>query len=254
MRTDPQTRARAASPAAVPAGTAVYAIGDIHGRADLLADLLARIAADPGRGAAVRRLIVYLGDYVDRGADSRGVIDLALDGVPDGFEAVHLLGNHERLLLDFLADTVHGPIWFANGGAATLRSYGVEVDDEFYPLGRQWYEIQAAFRGQLPARHLAFLKRMPLTHVEGDYFFVHAGVRPGVPLDEQREEELIWIRGLFLNSAADHGRIVVHGHTIADAPEFRPNRIGIDTGAYASGRLTCLALEGTKQRIIATGS
>src|SRR5882757_557679 len=122
MKVDPATEAALAR-RAVPAGTAVYAIGDIHGRADLLAELHTRIAADPERGDADRRVIVYLGDYVDRGADSAGVIDMVLDSVPDGFKAVHLLGNHERLMLDFWADTMHGPVWLSNGGDATLRSY-----------------------------------------------------------------------------------------------------------------------------------
>jgi serine/threonine protein phosphatase 1 len=253
MKVDPVTEAALAQ-RAVPEGTAVYAIGDIHGRADLLAELHRRIVEDPERGDVNRRVIVYLGDYVDRGKDSAGVIDLVIAGVPDGFEAVHLLGNHERLMLDFWADTMHGPVWLSNGGDATLRSYGIELGEGVLPRGPKLVELQTALRRALPARDLAFLEGLRLSHIEGDYFFVHAGVRPGTRLDGQREEDMIWIRNLFLDSTLDHGCVVVHGHTIVPEPVFRPNRIDIDTGAYASGRLTCLALEGTKRRIIATGT
>src|SRR5581483_8093000 len=191
MRSAPATAASTARTPAVPPATAVYAIGDIHGRADLLQELHARIADDPERGAVTRRVIVYLGDYVDRGADSAGVIDLVQDSVPDGFEAIHLLGNHERIMLDFYADTMHGPVWLANGGDATLRSYGVAIEPNMLPRGRELVVLQAEMRRLVPERHLAFLKGLRLSHVEGDYFFVHAGVRPGVPLDSQREEDMI---------------------------------------------------------------
>jgi serine/threonine protein phosphatase 1 len=253
MSIDPMTKVAGARSAAVPAGTTVYAVGDIHGRADLLDELHARIAGDSERGPAARKVIVYLGDYVDRGAESARVIDMVQDAVPDGFEAVHLLGNHERIMLDFYSDTMHGPVWLANGGDATLRSYGVAIEPDALPRGPLLVAVQAEMRKRLPERHLAFLKTLRLSHEEGDYFFVHAGVRPGVPLDKQREADVIWIRNLFLDSPIDHGRVIVHGHTIVDEPVFLPNRIDIDTGAYASGRLTCLALEGTKQRIIQTG-
>lgn len=238
----------------VPAGTAVYAIGDVHGRADLLAELHAWIAADAARSRATRRVIVYLGDYVDRGPDSAKVLDLVLDHVPAGCLPVTLLGNHERLMIDFLDSIGVGPAWLRNGGRATLQSYGIDVGMEGEADVAELYRVQAAFRACLPARHLAFLRRLVLTHVEGDYLFVHAGVRPGVNLAEQREEDLIWIRGAFLNSALDHGHVVVHGHSILLAPQIRPNRIGIDTGAFGSGNLTCLALEGAAQRIFQTGA
>ncbi len=238
---------------AVPPGTTVYAIGDIHGRADLLSELLRRIVADAGSQEAARRVLVYLGDYVDRGDDSAGVIDLVLDESPDGFEVVPLLGNHECLMREFLDDTTRGPLWLRNGGDATLHSYGINAGKtpQFDPLPLA--DLQRALRGRLPARHLDFLDGLRLSHVEGDYFFAHAGIRPGVALADQQEADLIWIRELFLNSTADHGRIVVHGHTIAPEPVFRPNRIGIDTGAYFTDHLTCLVLEGTKRRIISTG-
>jgi len=252
MVRNPFSKRRAQADPAVPPGTAVYAIGDIHGRLDLLTDLLGRIAADPERGEAERKVIVCLGDYVDRGAHSAGVIDLLLDRIPPGFEVVTLLGNHERLMIEFLDDVRRGPLWLRNGGDATLESYGLEVGDDADLDARRLLALQAAFREYLPARHLEFLQSLKLAHAEGDYVFVHAGVRPGVPLAAQQEEDLIWIRELFLNSTADHGAVVVHGHTIRPEPEFRPNRIGIDTGAYFTGHLTCLALEGTKRRIIST--
>jgi serine/threonine protein phosphatase 1 len=242
-------RARAGEPA-VPDGAAVYAIGDIHGRVDLLGDMFARIAADPQRGAIDRGVVVCLGDYVDRGADSKGVIDLILDRGPPGFEVVALLGNHERLMLEFLEDVSRGPLWMRNGGDATLRSYGIAVGEA--PAMDDLPGLQAELRRRLPARHRTFLQTLPLMHREGGYAFVHAGVRPGVPLAAQREEDVIWIRELFLNSTADHGAVVVHGHTIRPEPEFLPNRIGIDTGAYFTDHLTCLALEGTKRRILCT--
>ncbi len=239
---------------ATPVGTAVYAVGDIHGRVDLLAELHRRIETDAAERNAERRVLVYLGDYVDRGADSAAVIDLILDQPPRGFEVVTLMGNHERLMLEFLDNVRHGPLWLRNGGDATLQSYGVATDAAGYLDAKPLLNMQMALIERLPARHLGFLQGLRLKHGEGDYFFAHAGIRPGVPLDEQREEDLIWIRDLFLNSKADHGRVVVHGHTIRPEPEFHPNRIGIDTGAYFTGHLTCLALEGTKRRIISTAS
>ncbi len=254
MLRNPFARSAAQPRAAVPDDTAVYAIGDIHGRSDLLTDIHARIADDPERGNTDRRVIVYLGDYVDRGSNSAGVIDLVMSDKPAGFEKVALLGNHERLMMDFLDDIARGPLWLRNGGDMTLRSYSVNPGPGPYLDPGKLTEMQTALRTRLPERHLEFLKQLHLMHQEGDYLFVHAGIRPGVALDQQVEEDVIWIRDLFLRSAADHGKVVVHGHTILPQPEIQPNRIGIDTGAYYTGHLTCLALEGTKRRIISTGS
>ncbi|HEY0836943.1 MAG TPA: metallophosphoesterase family protein [Azospirillum sp.] len=242
------------APARVPDRHLVYAIGDIHGRADLLDQTLERIAADAARLPDHARYVVYLGDYVDRGPDSARVIERLLAGPPPGFGAIHLKGNHEVALLDFLNDVRIGPTWFAEGigGGATLASYGVlppadPADPDHLTAA------QAQFRAALPPAHRAFLTKDLRTHVTiGDYLFVHAGIRPGVPLAEQREEDLLWIRREFLNSTADHGKVVVHGHTIAPEPEVRANRIGIDTGAYATGRLTCLVLEGAERRFLGT--
>ncbi len=227
----------------VPEGARVYVIGDIHGRLDLLAQLRERIVMDSGNFTGERKVAVYLGDYVDRGPQAKEVIDLLVDEPLGGFESVHLKGNHEKFLLDFLDDASVWPLWLYNGAGATLLSYGVSST-----AGAEG--LQAEFRASIPARHLEFLHSLALSHTEGDYFFVHAGVRPGVALEDQDEADMIWIRDLFLSSDADHGKIVVHGHSIARQPEIEANRIGIDTGAYATGRLTCLVLEGEKRAFL----
>ncbi|MEE9249807.1 MAG: metallophosphoesterase family protein [Alphaproteobacteria bacterium] len=242
--------ARAGAPK-VPDGTRVYVVGDVHGRADLLRQLHGQILEHAKAFAGGRKAVVYLGDYVDRGLQSREVIELLLDEPLAGFEAVYLKGNHEQFLLEFLADASIGPTWMFNGGDATLYSYkvgrtGLWSGDE--ALRR----LQADFRANLPERHLEFVRSLDLSHVEGDYLFVHAGIRPGVPFEEQKEFDLLWIREEFLHSQADYGRVVVHGHTIVPDPEIRANRIGVDTGAFASGRLTCLVLEGESRTFLQT--
>jgi len=240
-------------PARVPEGRQVYAVGDIHGCDDLLRRLHAMIAEDAAAAPPETRLtVVYLGDYVDRGEGSREVIDLLLDNPLVGFERVHLIGNHEDSFLEFLQDDEIGPAWFSYGGDATAESYGaIHVSDG--PMSERFLRIQKALRENVPPRHLEFLSALSPYHVIGDYLFVHAGVRPGVPLPEQSPKDLYWIRDDFIRSRADHGRVVVHGHTITPKPDRRPNRIGIDTGAYDSGVLTCLVLEGEKRRFLATG-
>ena len=229
----------------VPEGTRVYAIGDIHGRLDLLAQLRERIVMDSGDFTGERKVVVYLGDYVDRGPQSREVIDLLVDEPLGGFESVHLKGNHDKFLLDFLDDASVWPLWLYNGAGATVMSYGVTPT-----AGAEG--LQAEIRARIPARHLEFLRSLSLSHAEGDYYFVHAGVRPGVALEDQDEADMIWIRDPFLFSDADHGKIVVHGHSIAREPEIEANRIGIDTGAYATGKLTCLVLEGEGRAFLHT--
>lgn len=229
----------------VPEGARVYVIGDIHGRLDLLKGLRERIVMDSGDFTGERKVVVYLGDYVDRGPGSKEVIDLLADEPLAGFESVHLKGNHEKLLLDFLDDASVWPLWAYNGAGATLMSYGVGST-----AGAEG--LVAEFRASIPPRHLEFLRALALSHTEGDYFFVHAGVRPGVALEDQDEADMIWIRDPFLYSDADHGKIVVHGHSIARQPEIEANRIGIDTGAYATGKLTCLVLEGEGRAFLHT--
>jgi serine/threonine protein phosphatase 1 len=234
-----------------PADTRVYAIGDIHGRVDLLRAAHARILADARGSRAKRKVVVYVGDYIDRGSDSRQVIDLLLDEPLPGFRAVHLRGNHEEALLNFLQDSTVAPDWFFYGGDATLSSYGVARPT---PGGgpQGLLAVQAEFKAKLPERHLAFYRSLASSHREGDYLFVHAGIRPGVPLESQSDHDLLWIREAFLQSDADHGCVVVHGHTISPRPEVKSNRIGIDTGAYATGRLTCLMVERDEREFLTT--
>ena len=232
-------------------GRLVYAVGDVHGYTNVLRALIGELRDDLMRSApAEPPLLVFLGDYVDRGPDSRGVIDMILDLEADGpFEVVCLKGNHEDALRRFLREADFGPNWIVNWGETTLRSYGVTVPAE----GREAEEaprVQAELAAALPAAHRDFLRRCVMSLTVGDYLFVHAGVRPGVPLSEQHDRDLMWIRYDFLESDEDFGKVIVHGHTPTDRPALRANRIGIDTGVYYSGVLTAVRLEGTDQRII----
>ena len=246
-------------PAEVPAGTRVYAIGDIHGRLDLLSHLLEDIAEDarytPYDGPAPGRFVVVsVGDLIDRGPDSKAVVERLLAGPPSagplaGAQFVALRGNHEDYLLQFLADFSVAPAWFRNGGLEAIRSYVGHLPDGYatdYPA------LQRLLYRALPPSHLRFLSRMPLRYVEGDYLFVHAGIRPGVPLDRQDAYDLMWIRGDFLHSKDRAAKMVVHGHTVVTEPEIHPNRIAIDTGAYRTGVLSCLVLEGAGRRFLST--
>ena len=241
-------RTRAPAP---PEGSVVYAVGDVHGRDDLLALIQAQILADAQRVAADRRVVVYLGDYVDRGGQSRQVIDRLLDEPLAGFDSIHLMGNHEAFLLQFLQTIAAGPGWMMNGGRATLASYGIQPPARVTDA-ESLTATQSALRDALPEDHRLFLETLALQHVEGDYAFVHAGLRPGVPFDRQAPADLLWIREPFLDWTEPFEHVVVHGHTITESPDIRPNRIGIDTGAFASGILTCLALEADRRWILRT--
>ncbi len=237
-----------------PQGARIYAIGDSHGCIEKLVDLRAAILEDSARAdaagpAAARRVVVYLGDYIDRGPASREVLDLLIEQPLAGFESVHLLGNHEAFMLQFLDEAGDPLNWILNGGDATLSSYGVEIGQ--LSLGSAEGEgLRAALARRVPRKHRAFLSNLRPRHVEGDYLFVHAGIRPGVAIEAQDLEDLIWIREPFLGSNADHGKIVVHGHTPGQAPVIRANRIGIDTGACYGGKLTTLVLEESRRRFI----
>lgn len=249
----------------VPDNVRVYAVGDIHGRLDLLQDLHRQIAidaardsasdsaSDSGAAAVSRRVVLYLGDYIDRGEKSADVIDFLIDHPISGCEQYFLKGNHEEMLLTFLDDPSIGSMWMFNGGDATLLSYGGGAQGETLGAARMM-AMQRSLCEKLPERHLAFLRALRLYHIEGGYVFVHAGVAPGRPIEEQDSQDLLWIRDEFMQSTDDHGYCVVHGHTICEQPDFRANRIGIDTdtGAYFSGVLTCLVLEGQEQRLLQT--
>ena len=241
-----------------PAGTRLYAIGDIHGRADLLDRLLAAIETDAATARNVRLVVVFLGDYVDRGDGSRAVIERLLAGPGAtghrlAFQWVCLMGNHERSMLDFLDDAESGIAWLTNGALATIANYvddGVDGERDIPSFGMRG--VQARLRRALPAAHHDFLRRLRPCHQEGDYFFVHAGVRPGISLDAQDPADMMWIRRPFLSCRDDHGKLVVHGHTVVPEPEICSNRIGIDTGAYATGRLTALVAEGDQRWFLST--
>ncbi|HUW35831.1 MAG TPA: metallophosphoesterase [Rhodocyclaceae bacterium] len=239
--------------AAPPADTVVYAVGDIHGRCDLLESIHEDIAADSRQRAARRKVLVYLGDYVSRGIDSQRVVELVLRAPPGGCEVVCLKGNHEDQLLRYLdGDLDAGRRWFDVDGLDTLAHYGVAAK-----VGRERGEetmesLRQRFARALPPEHLEFFRRLAVSHSEGGYRFVHAGIRPGVPLAEQSEHDQMWIRKPFLDSDLDHGAVVVHGHSVSAGPQLRHNRIGIDTGAYASGVLTCLVLDGETRCVLQT--
>jgi len=241
-------RAGPGSPA-VPEGCRVYAVGDIHGCDDLLGALHRRIERDAAAWEG-RKLLVYLGDYIDRGPASKQVIDRLIGQPLAGFESVFLKGNHEQALLDFLDYPEEAASWLTFGGRETLGSYGIRTSP--YPGHRELVGVSEALSTVLPDSHRDFFNNGRMSWSSGDYYFVHAGIRPGVALDRQNLDDQLWIREDFTESRADHGKIVVHGHTIAPEVELYPNRIGIDTGAFASGVLTCLVLEGKEQRLIQT--
>jgi serine/threonine protein phosphatase 1 len=239
------------APGSLPDGERIYAIGDIHGRLDLLQGLIAAIDEEQSAAVAARPTLVFLGDYIDRGSESRAVIDWLMEQPLPRFERVHLLGNHEDSLLRFLTDITVGPNWLHYGGVETLASYGLKAargeDDT-----KRLEALQQRLEGALPESHKTFMEGLQHYCTAGEYLFVHAGIRPGVAITEQSLEDLLWIRDAFLTSADDHGHVVVHGHTISYEAEVHDNRIGIDTGAFMSNTLTCLVLEGDEYRLLQT--
>jgi serine/threonine protein phosphatase 1 len=243
------------SNASVPAGKRIYAVGDIHGRLDLLNKIVDLIASDSeGRGEA-ETLVVFLGDYVDRGPNSKGVVTRLISGPWPDVTPVFLKGNHESLLLAFLDEPEAGLTWLHNGGDAALLSYGVELDLIRHASFREkaaLAEACAAFRALLPDDHLQFYRSLKPCFRAGGYFFAHAGVKPGVALDLQIEADLIWIRREFLKYPGDFGAVAVHGHTPVRAPEVLHNRIGIDTLAFLTGKLTAVGLEGSRRWFLST--
>lgn len=234
----------------VPPGDLVYAIGDIHGRDDLFALLLEQIDADRARQEYDRCTLILLGDLVDRGPDSDRVVDRAM-GLAERFDKFHYLtGNHEECMLAALTGDVRALRYFFRiGGDATIRSY-LRDDNRMAKL--TFEELADAFVAAVPQRHVDFLGRGEDMVLIGDYAFVHAGVRPNIALDKQTTSDLRWIREEFLRSDRDFGAVVVHGHSISDQIQQRSNRIGIDTGAYHSGRLSALVLKAEENRSLAT--
>ena len=233
--------------ASLPDNLRIYAVGDIHGRADLLAQLLEMIAQDDASRAHATSRLVFLGDYIDRGPDSHGVVEILLHGLPEGWQCDFLMGNHERMMMDALADVEALPLWIANGGAAAVKSY-VRAARTAGEDRADWGDLADL----LPPEHRRFFDDLRLSVEQGDFLFVHAGVRPGIALERQDPHDLVWIRRPFLDHQGSFGKVIVHGHTPVEAPEVHLNRIAIDTGAVFTGRLTALVLEGSLREFLTT--
>jgi len=233
--------------AAGPPGMRLYAIGDVHGRLDLLTEMHRRIAAEIERDRPDDWRLIHVGDYVDRGPQSRQVIDLLIGRTEADSRVIALCGNHDRGFLDFLARPDRNGLFALYGGRETARSYGV---DAHFSNDADARKAAEALRTAVPASHIAFIERLPRSFAFGDFFFCHAGIRPGVALDAQDPEDLIWIRQKFLDWPGLHEKIVVHGHTPAGEPELMPNRVNVDTGAFHTGVLTALAVDGGEKRIL----
>ena len=236
--------------ASVPPGQRFYAIGDIHGRLDLLNRLLELIDEDDVQRGPADCQLIFLGDLIDRGPDSAGVVERARVIAEAAPTTRLLMGNHEEVFLKALSGDVQAMRFFCRiGGRETILSYGIAESDY---LRYDHEELVAAVQQVVPIAHRDFLASFSDMFVVGDYAFVNAGIRPGMPLAEQRPGDLRWIREPFLDSAESHECIVIHGHTITDSVEFRENRIGIDTGAHLTGKLSCLGLEGDQRWTITT--
>lgn len=245
---------RRKTPLAAPpttGGRLVYAVGDVHGRLDVLELLIETIVSDVvALKPRLQPMLIFLGDYVDRGPESAGVVEriLRLKRKP-AFEVRTLKGNHEEALLQFLDDPAFGQTWADHGGLATLASYGVQP-----PLSRldagAWERAREAFDATLPPTHREFYEGLELTVEVGDYLFVHAGVRPGIPMEAQLERDLLWIRSEFLQAPGPFGKVIVHGHTPMEEPQILPHRMGLDTGAYATGVLTAVRLHATTHKVL----
>jgi serine/threonine protein phosphatase 1 len=232
-----------------PEGMRIYAVGDVHGRDDLLEEIAAAIECDLVSAPATL-ITVLLGDYVDRGPHSSRVVErLAQSRFPTPIRA--LRGNHEQMLLQFLDKASELASWRRHGGLETLHSYGVDVTKSM--RGEGYEETREALLEALPKAHHQFLSGTEMSATYGEYFFCHAGICPGVPFERQLAEDLIWGREEFLECGRFFGKIVVHGHTPVEAPDFRANRINIDTGAFATSLLTCLVLEGCERRLLTAG-
>ena len=235
----------------IPDKQRIYCIGDIHGCADLLQQIHEKILIDVASYSGIKT-IVYLGDYIDRGEQSRQVIELLVTDPLADFESVYLMGNHEQAMLSFIEFPEASAAWISFGGREALNSYGIPL--AHIPGKLEISELAKSLDNKLPETHREFLQSCKNSWQCGSYYFVHAGIEPGVALDKQLLEDQLWIREEFLESKNNHGAIIVHGHSITPEPQLLPNRIGIDTGAFKTGVLTCLVLEGEEQRFLQTCS
>ena len=248
----PRSRGAVRNVRSAAKGERIYAIGDIHGRYDLLRDLMRRIEAH-SRGLPNPEVlhVVLLGDVVDRGPDSAKILNYLHEWTKHATGQVMLLGNHEEMMLRAHAgDTRVIRAWLKVGGRETLESFGLSVGEEEEIVTPP---LAAAVREALPDDLMKFVSTWPLTARSGDYYFCHAGVKPNVALEKQAKKDLIWIRDEFLGSRVDHGAVVVHGHSITPSIDRQPNRVGIDTGAYLTGVLTAIYVEGQEMEFISTG-
>jgi hypothetical protein len=235
--------------ARLPSGVRIYAIGDVHGRADLLEILLSKIDDHRRLHPRDKSITIFLGDYIDRGPASREVLDV-LSTRERNTEFVFLKGNHETFVRRFLNDPAVLDEWRLCGGLETLVSYGLKPS--INPSAPEQIQLADEFAESIPEPHLKFLESLDLSFGCGDFLFVHAGIRPGVPIRHQKEEDLLWIREEFLSCEQPFESVVVHGHTPVRNPDIRSNRINIDTGAFATGRLTCAVIEGSAVETLST--
>jgi len=238
--------------ARVPDGVRIYAVGDIHGRHDLLAKLFTQIEADVARAPQKQYELIFVGDYMDRGLYSRQVLDWLIAFTDKRFRLTCLKGNHEEMLLSFLSNPSAGQVWMENGAYETLLSFGLRISSP-RPRSETFKTLAEQLHLKLRDKYLEFLTSLPLGRTVGDYFFTHAGIDPEKPIAKQKPVDLLWIRDKFLSSDKLYEKVIVHGHSISTLPDMRPNRIGIDTGAYGTGRLTCLVLYENQKEFLHTG-
>lgn len=238
--------------ARAPPGLRLYAVGDIHGRSDLLEILHRHVAAELAADAPDDWRVVHLGDYTDRGPDSRGVLELLAQAKARGSHHVMLAGNHDLGLLEFLARPEPYGLFMTNGGIETAASYGVRWSHSGFSVedAQALGAFHAALMAAVPPAHIELLQTLPTSFACGDFFFCHAGVRPGIALERQSPDDLVWIRGEFHNHAGLYPKVIVHGHTPVAAAEFRPNRINLDTGAFRTGRLSAVRIDGAEKRLL----
>lgn len=234
-----------------PKGQRIYALGDIHGRADLLAALQRTIIQDSADNEPLDNTAIYLGDYLDRGPFVRDTLNHVINGLPDHFTTYWLRGNHEQVFLDFLQNPAVLPAWLDIGGLWTLTSYNLSPA-HLSRASHQAEQVRDDLLASMPAAHLDFLRALPLYTQLGDYLFVHAGIRPNIPLERQDPHDLLWLRSDAITASSNLPFMVVHGHTIERQPDLHSYRLGIDTGAFATGVLTCAVFEGQRIRFLDT--